>query len=62
MRRRSNLQRAVDEIRDSGLLEESLETGRRFALSAREALAELPDGEPRTTFETLVDYVLERRS
>ena len=62
VRRRSNLQRAVDEIRDSGLLEESLETGRHFTLGAREALAELPDGEPRTTFETLVDYVLERRS
>ena len=62
VRRRSNLQRAIGEIQQSGLLEESLETARQFAGRAGEALHELPDGEPRTTFEQLVEYVLERRS
>ncbi len=62
VRRRSNLQRAIGEIQESGLLEESLATARQFAQRAGEAIEELPQGEPRTTFEQLVEYVLERRS
>jgi geranylgeranyl pyrophosphate synthase len=62
VRPRTNLQRAVEEIRASELLEESLEAGRRFADEALEALEELPAGEPRETFERLVAFVVERRS
>ena len=62
VRPRANLQRAVQEIRDSELIEESLEAGRRFAGEARAALEAFPDGEPRETLEQLVDFVVERRS
>ena len=62
VRPRANLQRAVQEIRDSELIEESLEAGRRFAEEARAALEAFPDGEPRETLEQLVDFVVERRS
>ena len=61
-RRRANLQRAISEIRESGLLDESLETAQRFAEQAAEALEALPGGEPRETFESLTEYVLTRRS
>jgi len=63
VRRRSNLQRAIDEIRaDASLLDESMATARRYADTARAALGPLPRGEVRETLESLVDYVLERRS
>ena len=62
VRRRSNLQRAIEEIRGSGLLDESLDAGRRFADEAVEALDALPPGEPRDTFERLAAFVVERRS
>ncbi len=62
VRRRANLQRAIEEIRASGLLDESLETGSRFAREAVEALDALPAGEPRDTFERLAEFVIERRS
>ncbi len=62
VRRRSNLARAIEEIRDSDLLDESMTTARRFAGRAQSALEELPPGEPRTTLEGLVQYVLSRRS
>ena len=60
-RRRANLRRAVDEIRESDLLDESLKTARVFAGRAHEALEALPAGEPRDTLAGLVDYVVERR-
>ena len=62
VRRKANLQRAIDEIRASDLLEESMVTARRFADRALEALAELPPGDPRNHLEALVEYVLTRRS
>jgi geranylgeranyl pyrophosphate synthase len=62
IRRRSNLQRAITEIRESGLLEESLQTASQFAENAHQSLSELPLGEPRATFEVLLEYVLERRN
>lgn len=61
-RRRANLARAIDEIRDSDILEESMKTAERFALHARDALERIPSGDPRTTLDGLVDYVLSRRS
>ncbi|MFA7296470.1 MAG: polyprenyl synthetase family protein [Dehalococcoidia bacterium] len=61
-RRRANLQRAINDIRASDLLDESMVTARRFAQSAREALAVLPEGEPKATLDALVDYVTERRN
>ena len=62
VRPRANLQRAVDEIRASELIEEAAATGRRFADEAREELEGLPAGDPRETFDRLVDFVVERRS
>lgn len=62
VRRRSNLQRAISEIRESGLLEESLQTASNFVEHAHQSLNELPHGEPRATFEGLLEYVLERRN
>ena len=62
VRRRANLQRAINEIRESGLLDESLETAQHFAGQAAAALEPLPAGEPRETFESLTEYVLTRRS
>lgn len=61
-RRRANLQRAVEQIRASDLLDESMVTARRFADEAREALGALAGGEPRDTLVGLVDYVITRRS
>jgi octaprenyl-diphosphate synthase len=62
VRRRANLQRAINDIRASDLLDESMVTARRFAQSARDALAVLPEGEPKATLDALVDYVTERRN
>ena len=62
VRRRANLQRAINDIRASDLLDESMVTARRFAQSARDALAALPEGEPKATLDALVDYVTERRN
>jgi geranylgeranyl pyrophosphate synthase len=61
-RRRANLQRAINEIRASDLLDESMVTAQRFAQSARDALTALPEGEPKATLDALVDYVTERRN
>ncbi|MGE0134230.1 MAG: polyprenyl synthetase family protein [Dehalococcoidia bacterium] len=62
IRRRANLSRAVTEIRESEILPEAMRTAERFADDARAALVSLPDGDPRSTLEGLVDYVLNRRS
>ena len=62
VRRRANLARAVEEIRASDILEQSMTTARRFADDAQSALAEIPRGEPRDTLQGLVAYVLSRRS
>jgi geranylgeranyl pyrophosphate synthase len=61
-RRRANLARAVEEIRASDILEESMVTARHFGEQARADLAQIPASEPRATLEALVDYVLSRRS
>ena len=62
VRRRSNLSRAVDEIRGSELLEESMDSARHFAGLARSALASVPVGETRDALDGVIDYVLERRA
>ncbi len=62
VRRRSNLTRAVEEIRASDILDEAMVTAQRFASQAQSALDAIPRGEPRTTLESLVAYVVERRS
>ena len=62
VRRRSNLQRAVDEIRaDEALLTTAMDTARRFAESARSTLDAVPPGEVRETLDGIADYVIERR-
>lgn len=61
-RRRANLQRAIDDIRASDVLEEAMGTARHFAGLATAALEELPAGEPRVSLAGLVEYVLERRT
>ena len=60
--RDENMARAIEEIRNSDALDQARETARRFGARAREALAELPEGEARSTLDGLIDYVLERRS
>ena len=62
VRRRANLQRAIDEIRASEVLDEAMLSARHFAGLAGEALEELPAGEPRESLAGLVTYVLERRT
>ncbi len=62
VRRRANLQRAIEEIRASDVLEESMATARHFASLATSALEELPPGDPKDSLAGLVDYVLERRT
>ena len=61
-RRRSNLARAINDIREPDILDESMRTAQRFATQAREALQELPAGETRDTLDGLIDYVLERHA
>ena len=60
VRRKANLDRAIREILESDVIDESMRTARQFGDQAREALAPLPDGEVRRTLEGLVDYVMER--
>ncbi|MEX1022948.1 MAG: polyprenyl synthetase family protein [Dehalococcoidia bacterium] len=62
VRRKANLDRAIREILDSTVIEESRATARQFGAQAREALAPLPPGEVRDTLDALVDYVLERQN
>ncbi|MSP22898.1 MAG: PspC domain-containing protein [Dehalococcoidia bacterium] len=62
VRRRANLQRAIDEIRASDVLDEAMDSARHFAGLASLAIDELPSGEPRESLAGLVTYVLERRS
>ncbi|MCC6237677.1 MAG: polyprenyl synthetase family protein [Dehalococcoidia bacterium] len=61
-RRRANLQRAIEEIRTSDVLDESMASARHFASLATAALEEIPPGEPRDSMSALVEYVLERRT
>ena len=60
--RDENMARAIEAIRNSDALDQARETARRFGARASEALAELPEGEARSTLDGLIDYVLERRS
>ena len=53
---------AIEEIRASDVLEESMATARHFASLATSALDELPPGDPKDSLAGLVDYVLERRT
>ncbi len=62
VRRKANLDRAIREILECGVIEESMATARQFGDQAREALAPLPPGEVRDTLEGMVDYVLERKN
>ncbi len=62
IRQRANFDRAIREILDSDVIEESMRTARQFGTEAREALLALPAGDTRDTLDGLVDYVMERRS
>ena len=57
-----NFQRAIEEILDTDILEESHRAAQRFGDLAHQALRELPEGEARDALAGIVDYVLERRS
>ena len=61
-RRKANLDRAIREILDSDVIEESRRTARQFGNEALAALNALPDGDVRQTLSALVDYVLDRDS
>jgi geranylgeranyl pyrophosphate synthase len=56
------LKAAVEAIRDSGSLEESVEMARDFSRRAVDALSVLPDNGDRRTLGELAGYILERRS
>lgn len=62
IRRKANLDRAIREILDSDVIDESRRTAQQFAGEAVEALAPLPDGEVKDTLTGLVDYVLSRKN
>lgn len=56
------LQSAIDEVRSSGVLEESTEMARDFVRRAVTAIEGLPDSADRQTLLDLADYILERRA
>ncbi|MDO9446216.1 MAG: polyprenyl synthetase family protein [Dehalococcoidia bacterium] len=62
IRQKSNFDRAIREILESGVIDESMATARQFGEEARGALVAIPAGEIRDTLDGLVDYVLERRN
>lgn len=54
-------ERAFEMIRNSSVIEDSYRIAGEFCGAAREAIRELPDGEPRRSLTALTEYVLERR-
>ena len=62
VRRKANLDRAIREILESTVIDESRATARQFGEQAREALAPLPEGDVKDTLSGLVDYVLDRNN
>ncbi|MSQ30691.1 MAG: polyprenyl synthetase family protein [Dehalococcoidia bacterium] len=62
VRRKANIDRAIREIVESDLLDESMQTALRFGEEARSALRTLPAGEVRETLDGILDYVFSRRS
>ena len=62
VRRKANIERAIREIVESDLIEESMQTALRFGEEARTALRALPAGEVRDTLDGILDYVFSRRS
>jgi heptaprenyl diphosphate synthase component II len=56
------LARAVEAVRESGILEESQAMASDFSRRAREALGVLPHSAGRQTLEDLAEYILERQS
>ena len=61
-RRKANIDRAIREIVDSDLLDESMQTAVRYGEEARTALRTLPASEVRDTLEGILDYVFLRKS
>ena len=61
IRRKANLDRAIREILESDVIDESRRTARQFGDQAVEALDALPAGEVRETLTALVEYVLSRK-
>lgn len=62
VRRKANIDRAIREIVESDLLEESMHTALRYGEEARNALQVLPAGEVRDTLSNILDYVFARKS
>jgi len=61
-RRKANLDRAVREILECGVIDEARRTAQQFGDEALSALDALPAGEVRDTLAGLIDYVLSRDS
>jgi geranylgeranyl pyrophosphate synthase len=51
----------IDLVRTSGAVERAQTEADRLLAEAREALAEVPDGQARDALEALTQYVVERR-
>ena len=62
VRRKANIDRAIREIVESDLLDESMQTAVRYGEEARTALRTLPASEVRDTLEGILDYVFSRKS
>jgi geranylgeranyl pyrophosphate synthase len=61
-RRRDELQRAIDMVRESDILDESYRVALNFREQAIGSLAALPDGETKDALIELADWVTARRS
>jgi geranylgeranyl pyrophosphate synthase len=51
----------VAAIRESGAVSQTIDRARRFIAQSQEALAALPEGEPRATMHALADYTIARK-
>jgi geranylgeranyl pyrophosphate synthase len=57
----SLVREVVEAIRESGAVDQATERARGFIAKSKDALAPLPDSEPRTIMLDLADYVIARR-
>ena len=62
VRRKANIDRAIREILDSDVLDETMRTAVRYGDQARAALHTIPPSEARDTLEGILDYVFARQN
>jgi geranylgeranyl pyrophosphate synthase len=52
----------VSAVRQSGAISQAMDRARGFIVQSQAALAALPEGEPRSTMQTLAEYTISRRT